>query len=109
MVIHHGGAGTTGAGLRSGAPSAAIPFTADQAFWARQISRLGVGPEGFPARRITARRLASLIETTLNGKDYAARALAFAGKLQMEDGVDSALRFVHQRLGLPDPAGMDRE
>ncbi|WP_345299205.1 nucleotide disphospho-sugar-binding domain-containing protein [Candidatus Villigracilis affinis] len=29
MVIHHGGAGTTSAGLRAGIPNIVVPFTAD--------------------------------------------------------------------------------
>lgn len=32
-IIHHGGAGTTHAALRSGGPSVALPFSADQPFW----------------------------------------------------------------------------
>lgn len=32
-VIHHGGAGTTGAGLAAGRPTAIVPAFADQQFW----------------------------------------------------------------------------
>ena len=32
-VVHHGGAGSTAAGLRAGVPSVLIPFTSDQPFW----------------------------------------------------------------------------
>lgn len=42
-TLHHGGAGTTGAAASAGVPTTAIAFTADQAFWARQLHRLGVG------------------------------------------------------------------
>ena len=35
-VVHHGGAGTTGAGLLAGAPSVIVPHFADQLFWARR-------------------------------------------------------------------------
>jgi sterol 3beta-glucosyltransferase len=31
-LVHHGGAGTTAAGLRAGVPSVIVPFTADQPF-----------------------------------------------------------------------------
>jgi sterol 3beta-glucosyltransferase len=50
LILHHGGAGTTGAALRSGVPSAAIPFWADHFLWARRAFALGVGPRG--ARRV---------------------------------------------------------
>jgi sterol 3beta-glucosyltransferase len=103
LVIHHGGAGTTGSALRSGVPSAALPFTADQAFWARRAHRLGVGPQGFPARRITPQRLVSMIEAGLGSEGYSVRARALGEKLRAEDGIGSALRFIHERLGLPVP------
>ena len=37
-VVHHGGAGTTAAGLRAGVPSIIVPFFADQPFWGRQAA-----------------------------------------------------------------------
>ncbi len=37
-VVHHGGAGTTGAGLRAGAPSVIVPFIVDQPWWGRRVS-----------------------------------------------------------------------
>ncbi|MGW0037426.1 glycosyltransferase [Gordonia sp. NPDC003376] len=42
-VVHHGGAGTTAAVLRSGTPGVIYAFTAEQPFWANRISALGVG------------------------------------------------------------------
>lgn len=58
-VIHHGGAGTTGASRRAGKPTAICPFFGDQPSWGMRIANLGVGPtpldpkalsvEGIPA------------------------------------------------------------
>jgi sterol 3beta-glucosyltransferase len=42
-VVHHGGAGTTAAGLRAGLPTMICAVTADQPFWAARIRALGVG------------------------------------------------------------------
>jgi UDP:flavonoid glycosyltransferase YjiC (YdhE family) len=42
-VVHHGGAGTTAASVRSGVPTVVLWVGADQPVWARQIRRLGVG------------------------------------------------------------------
>ena len=42
-VVHHGGAGTTAAGIRAGVPSIVIPFHGDQPFWAKRVAELGVG------------------------------------------------------------------
>lgn len=55
-IIHHGGAGTTAASLRSGVPTLALWVCADQPIWARQIKRLGVG---------TSRRLSTVTSDRL--------------------------------------------
>ena len=52
-VVHHGGAGTTGAGVRAGVPSLVVPFGVDQPFWGSRIAALGVGPRPIPRRRLT--------------------------------------------------------
>ncbi|MCP4593378.1 MAG: glycosyltransferase family 1 protein, partial [bacterium] len=49
-VVHHGGAGTTGAGLRAGVPGIVVPFGGDQPFWARRVEALGVGPAPIPRK-----------------------------------------------------------
>ena len=49
-VVHHGGAGTTSAGLRAGVPSVVVPFFGDQPFWAQRVADLGVGPAPIPRR-----------------------------------------------------------
>ncbi|MCA9995114.1 MAG: glycosyltransferase family 1 protein, partial [Anaerolineales bacterium] len=40
-VIHHGGAGTTAAGLRAGKPTVICPFFGDQPFWGQRVAALG--------------------------------------------------------------------
>lgn len=46
-VIHHGGAGTTSAGLRAGLPTFICPFFGDQFFWAEMMFRSKAGPRGY--------------------------------------------------------------
>ena len=48
-VVHHGGAGTTGAGLRAGRPTLICPFLGDRPFWGHQVHLLGAGPDPLPA------------------------------------------------------------
>ena len=60
-VVHHGGAGTTAAGLRAGVPSIITPFFADQPYWGRRVAELGVGPQPIPRKKLTAPRLAEAI------------------------------------------------
>jgi vancomycin aglycone glucosyltransferase len=41
--VHHGGAGTTTAAARAGAPQVVIPQMADQPYWAGRVADLGIG------------------------------------------------------------------
>jgi sterol 3beta-glucosyltransferase len=66
-VVHHGGAGTTAAGLRAGRPTVICPFFGDQPFWGWRVRELGVGSEPIPQKKLTADRLsAALREVTTN-------------------------------------------
>ncbi|KKC02240.1 glycosyltransferase [Mycobacterium nebraskense] len=42
-VVHHGGPGTTFAGIRAGVPTLALAVSVDQPMWAAAVNRLGVG------------------------------------------------------------------
>jgi sterol 3beta-glucosyltransferase len=98
LVIHHGGAGTTGAALRAGVPSVATPFTADQAFWARRIQSLGVGPAPVPAHRLTARRIATMINVSLRDRAMGQRAAELGRLVRGEDGLAAAIAAIDRRL-----------
>jgi sterol 3beta-glucosyltransferase len=60
-VVHHGGAGTTAAGLRAGIPSIIIPFSNDQFSWGQRIYELGVGPKPIPRKKLTSENLSKAI------------------------------------------------
>jgi sterol 3beta-glucosyltransferase len=90
-VVHHGGAGTTGAGLRAGVPNIIIPFTSDQPFWASRVRALGAGPEPIQLRELTAGTLSAAIERTLNDGAMRDRCRALGEKLEAEDGVARAV------------------
>jgi sterol 3beta-glucosyltransferase len=98
-ILHHGGAGTTGAAAAAGVPSTAIPFSADQAFWARQIHRLGVGPAAPPARRLTLSRLEAILNEALANPDYQRHAEILGKNIRQEDGVAFAMQVIHAQLG----------
>ncbi|OBK43408.1 glycosyltransferase [Mycobacterium sp. 1081908.1] len=55
-VVHHGGSGTTAAGLRAGVPALILWITSDQPIWAAQVKQLKVG---------SARRFSSTTRKTL--------------------------------------------
>lgn len=56
-VVHHGGAGTTAAGLRAGVPTLVLWNRADQPYWGARIKRLKVGT----ARRFSTTTRESLV------------------------------------------------
>lgn len=73
-VCHHGGAGTTAAGLGAGVPNIVVPFANDQFAWGHRVHDLGVGPAPIPRKRLTAANLAAAIAQTTNAQIQSAAA-----------------------------------
>jgi vancomycin aglycone glucosyltransferase len=94
-VVHHGGAGTTTTAARAGAPQLVVPQIADQPYWARQVSRLGIGAAGGPAP--TFESLSAVLATAL-GPKMRARATAVAGTIRL-DGAATAARLLLETVG----------
>jgi UDP:flavonoid glycosyltransferase YjiC (YdhE family) len=93
-VVHHGGAGTTAAGLRAGVPSIVIPFFGDQFFWGQRVAELGAGPEPIPRKKLTVERLAQAIQEALTDQTMRQRAANLGSKIQAEDGIARAVAVV---------------
>jgi sterol 3beta-glucosyltransferase len=93
-VVHHGGAGTTAAGLRAGVPSAIVPFFGDQPFWGARVAALGVGPSPLPRKRLTAEGLAAAITQAACDDAMRARAAALGEKIRAEDGAARAAALI---------------
>jgi sterol 3beta-glucosyltransferase len=93
-VVHHGGAGTTAAGLRAGVPSIVIPFFGDQLFWGQRVAALGVGPEPIPRKQLTVERLAQAIQRAVTNQSMIQRAANLGAKIQAEDGVARAVAII---------------
>jgi sterol 3beta-glucosyltransferase len=95
-IIHHGGAGTTAAGLRAGIPNIVIPFAGDQMFWGKRVHTIGAGPRPINVKSLTAARLASALieadESVLRN-----RAQLTGRAIRNEDGVREAIRMVESR------------
>ena len=95
-VVHHGGAGTTAAGLRAGVPSVVIPFFGDQPFWGQRVAELGVGPEPIPRKKLTVERLARAIQEAVTDQTMRRRAAELGSKIRAEDGIARAVAVVRQ-------------
>lgn len=60
-VVHHGGAGTTAAGILAGRPTVVVPFFGDQPFWGAMTARAGAGPDPVPFKSLNSDLLAAAI------------------------------------------------
>ncbi|PEN11466.1 UDP-glucose--sterol glucosyltransferase [Longibacter salinarum] len=90
-VVHHGGAGTTAAGLRAGRPTVICPFFGDQPFWGRRVHALGVGPEPIPQKQLTPGRLAAALATVTRNERMREKAAHLGEQIRVEDGVGRAV------------------
>jgi sterol 3beta-glucosyltransferase len=97
-VVHHGGAGTTGAGLRAGKPSVICPVVGDQPFWGRRVAALGAGPPPVPKATLTVERLADAIRRAVGDDGLRRRAAALGDVIRAEDGLGRAVDYIHRHL-----------
>ncbi len=93
-VVHHGGAGTTAAGLRAGIPSIVVPFFGDQPFWGQRVAELGVGPVPILKRQLSAERLAAAINQTVQNRPMRNKAAALGEQIRAEDGIAQAVSII---------------
>jgi sterol 3beta-glucosyltransferase len=97
-VVHHGGAGTTGAGLRAGVPNIVIPFLVDQPFWGKRVAALGAGPQPILRKKLTVDRLAAAMTTAVTDTAMRRRAAVIGERIRAENGVANAVAWIHQTL-----------
>lgn len=105
-VIHHGGFGTTAAGLRAGVPSIVIPHIIDQYAWGQIVFDLGVGPKFISRGKLTTENLAESIALALSDTGMRAKAMQVGAAIRKEpDGVTQAVNLVERfrELGNPNP------
>ncbi|MDT7691341.1 MAG: vancomycin aglycone glucosyltransferase [Pseudonocardiales bacterium] len=88
-VVHHGGAGTTTAATRAGAPQVVIPQHYDQHYFARRVRELGIGTAHPPAVPTTDSLTAPLSRSLQ--PEVAARAKPVADAVRT-DGAQVAAR-----------------
>ena len=95
-VVHHGGASTTAAVLRSGKPSVIVPFFGDQPFWGRHVHLLGAGTKPIPRKKLTAARLVAAIKDAISNPDLLIRAEEIGKRIRQEDGIGNAVDVIEK-------------
>ena len=96
-VVHHGGAGTTAAGISLGKPTVVVPFFGDQPFWGAMVARSGAGPQPIPNKQLTSDKLATAILEALKPTALA-RAQELGAKIRFEKGTEVGAKSFHDAL-----------
>ncbi len=97
-VVHHGGAGTTAAGLRAGKPTIICSFFGDQPFWGRRVQELGVGIGPLPQKELTAEQLAGALHAVTTNDRMRLRADKIGKRIQNEDGIAVAIKIIEAAI-----------
>ena len=95
-VVHHGGAGTTAAGLHLGKPTFVVPQMVDQPYWGRRVYELGCGPKPVRRRKLTPELLADALHDLDTNPEYVKRAGEIGEQLRAEDGTGKAIKVIER-------------
>jgi UDP:flavonoid glycosyltransferase YjiC (YdhE family) len=96
-VVHHGGAGTTAAGIAAGKPTVVVPFFGDQPFWGSMVARAGAGPQPILHKELNSGNLAAAILEALKPETQE-KAKAMSEKISQENGCENGAMSFHQML-----------
>ncbi|XP_065036123.1 sterol 3-beta-glucosyltransferase UGT80A2-like [Musa acuminata AAA Group] len=96
-VVHHGGAGTTAAGLKAACPTTIIPFFGDQPFWGERVHARGLGPPPIPVDQFSLQKLVDAINFMMK-PEVKENALILAKSMETEDGVSGAVKAFLKHL-----------
>jgi sterol 3beta-glucosyltransferase len=102
-VLHHGGAGTTGASLRAGCPTLIHPWFGDQFFWASRVQKLGAG---LRVSSLHSTEVANALKKATSNHIMKEKAAAVGQGIRSEDGVHTAIAQIYTYLPR---AGRDRK
>lgn len=95
-VVHHGGFGTTSAGLQAGVPALVIPHIADQFYWGQRIYELGVGPKPIRRTNLDTKTLVVSLDELAWDENLHATASTLGAQIRSEHGVKNAVRLIEE-------------
>jgi UDP:flavonoid glycosyltransferase YjiC (YdhE family) len=96
-MVHQGGIGTTGQGLRAGIPMLVVPFAHDQPDNASRVTRLGVA-RTISRSNYKAERVAKELKELLLNPFYVRRANQIGHRVRCENGAALAVNLILDRL-----------
>lgn len=98
-VVHHGGAGTTGAVATAGIPGLGVTYSGEQLFWAMRHYRTGAAARPIMRSKLTAANLASAIRQCLEDQIMRGTALSLARDIAGEDGIARCVSLFKAQFG----------
>ena len=97
VIVHQGGAGTTGMAMRAGRPMLIVPYAWDQPDQAARMVRMGAGLT-ISRKRYSAEHAARALKRLVEEESFAHRAASMQKVMQAEDGVSSACNAIEEVL-----------
>jgi len=88
-IVHQGGVGTTGQGLRAGVPTLVIPFNHDQPDNAYRLARLGIS-RTLSRKKYIVPNVIKELDSLLSNKSYALKAADIGRQVRSENGASKA-------------------
>ena len=96
-LVHQGGVGTTGQGMRAGIPMLVVPFAHDQPDNAARVTRLGVA-RTLSRSNYKAERVARELKELLLDPCYVRRAYQIGHRVRCENGASLAVNHILSQL-----------
>lgn len=98
-IVHHGGFGTTTAGLHAGIPAFIIPHIIDQFIWGQRVAELGVGPKPIARPKLTVENMTKALRQ-MQAPEMRAKAAALGEQIRSEpDGLRWAVKLIEEAAG----------
>ena len=103
VILHHAGAGTCAAALRSGVPSVCLPVMLDQFYNSKQLMKLGVAPPSVPFQRVGAyqNEVIEAVKLVLDSNEMLSKAKAIANQIDQTDGTSLCVEKILQTYSKP--------
>lgn len=97
-LVHHGGAGTMGRGLKAGIPQVIMPLAYDQFDNLDRLKRLGVG-EGVERKGLTGPKMATVLHRLLESPAVNDRCKYYASRMRESDPLAQTCELIEGVLG----------
>jgi len=97
-VIHHGGAGTTSAGLFAGKPTIICAVSSDQPWHGSLVAKKMLGGYAGPIGKVTGESLGALLVKVLADQSIAESVAQMEARLAAEDGTLNAHKAIEKAI-----------